>query len=100
MNSRERVIRALEFRNPDRAPRDLGVLSYVRLFRKGELDEVLAKYPTDICGCTILARGDRTRPSAAAASACTPQHGSSRRTRARISTAFATSAGVCGARSR
>lgn len=47
MNSRERVIRALRFENPDRVPRDLWYLPGVEMFRKKELEEVLNKYPSD-----------------------------------------------------
>lgn len=47
MTGRERVRAALGFRRPDRAPRDLWPLPYVYLFRRGELDEVLARYPSD-----------------------------------------------------
>lgn len=36
MNSRERVIRALRFENPDRVPRDLWYLPGVEMFRKKE----------------------------------------------------------------
>jgi uroporphyrinogen decarboxylase len=48
MTSRERVIAALTFNHPDRAPRDLWALPYVSLFRKDELDALLEKYPMDI----------------------------------------------------
>lgn len=47
MTPRERVIRALEFRRPDRAPRDLWWLPGVEQFRRRELDDMLARYPTD-----------------------------------------------------
>lgn len=47
MTSRERVIRALRFENPDRVPRDLWYLPGVEMFRKKELEEVLNKYPSD-----------------------------------------------------
>jgi uroporphyrinogen decarboxylase len=48
MTSRERVMAALTFDHPDRAPRDLWALPYVSLFRKDELDALLEKYPLDI----------------------------------------------------
>jgi uroporphyrinogen decarboxylase len=48
MTSRERVIAALTFNHPDRAPRDLWALPYVSLFRKDELDALLREYPMDI----------------------------------------------------
>jgi hypothetical protein len=47
MTSRERVRRALTFSHPDRAPRDLWVLPYVQLFRRPELDALLAAHPGD-----------------------------------------------------
>ncbi|MCX7795325.1 MAG: methyltransferase [bacterium] len=47
MTSRERVIRALRFENPDRVPRELWYLPGVEMFRKKELEEVLGKYPSD-----------------------------------------------------
>ncbi|MBC7320951.1 methyltransferase [bacterium] len=47
MTSRERVIRALRFENPDRVPRDLWYLPGVEMFRKNELEEILKKYPSD-----------------------------------------------------
>ncbi len=47
MSSRERVIRALRFEHPDRAPRDLWTLPGIPMFRKAELDAMLAKYPVD-----------------------------------------------------
>jgi hypothetical protein len=50
MTSRERVLRTLEFRNPDRAPRDLWALAGVGMLRRGEFEEVLAKYPSDFAG--------------------------------------------------
>lgn len=47
MTPRARVIRALTFAGPDRAPRDLWRLPGVGLFRQGELDAMLARYPID-----------------------------------------------------
>jgi hypothetical protein len=48
MNSRERVIRALRFERPDRAPRHLWYLPGVSLFRADELKAVQEKYPDDV----------------------------------------------------
>ena len=48
MTSRERVRAALTFSHPDHPPRDLWVLPYVQLFRRRELDGLLARYPSDI----------------------------------------------------
>lgn len=47
MTPKERVIRALEFRQPDRAPRDLWHLPGVAQNRAAELDAMLARYPID-----------------------------------------------------
>ena len=47
MSSRERVIRALRFEYPDRAPRDLWALPGIPMFRQDELDAMLEKYPVD-----------------------------------------------------
>ncbi|MCK6579425.1 MAG: methyltransferase [Anaerolineae bacterium] len=48
MNSRERVLRALRFENPDRAPRHLWYLPGVSMFRADELNAVHEKYPDDV----------------------------------------------------
>lgn len=48
MNSRERVIRTLRFRQPDRVPRDLWLLPGVSMFRTGEVEAVKGRYPLDI----------------------------------------------------
>lgn len=48
MTSRERVCATLAHQTPDRIPRDLWVLPYVTLFRRAELDALLARYPVDI----------------------------------------------------
>ncbi len=45
---RERVVKALNFEAPDRAPRDLWTLPGINLFRKEELDSLKSKYPPDI----------------------------------------------------
>ena len=47
MTSRERVVRALEFRRPDRAPRDLWRLPGVEQFRADELRAMLDRFPID-----------------------------------------------------
>jgi uroporphyrinogen decarboxylase len=48
MTSREQVIRTLEFKNPDRVPRQLWKLPGINMFRKSELNAILDKYPDDI----------------------------------------------------
>ena len=48
MTSRERVIKALRFENPDRVPRDLWALPYISLFRQDELSALRSEFPNDI----------------------------------------------------
>lgn len=50
MNSRERVIKTLNYEEVDRIPRNLWFLPGVGMFRKNELDEVREKYPEDFSG--------------------------------------------------
>jgi uroporphyrinogen decarboxylase len=47
MTSRERVRAALTFSKPDRPPRDLWSLPYKSLYRKSELDALIARFPVD-----------------------------------------------------
>jgi len=47
MDSRERVIRTLQFNYPDRVPRDLWALPGTYLSRKNELDEIYKLFPID-----------------------------------------------------
>lgn len=62
MNSRERVFRALEFRFPDRAPRNLWALDWVRRFAAEELAAVEEDFPEDLVKAdNILGLGDRCR---------------------------------------
>jgi hypothetical protein len=48
MTGRERVQRALTFRRPDRAPRDLWPLPGIEMFRQDELQALQARFPLDI----------------------------------------------------
>ncbi|KXA89282.1 hypothetical protein AKJ62_03435 [candidate division MSBL1 archaeon SCGC-AAA259D14] len=48
MKSRERVIKTLEFDNPDRVPRDLWWLPAIEMFQEEELEALMSKYPMDI----------------------------------------------------
>lgn len=48
MTSRERVIRTLEFKRPERVPRQLWKLPGIDMFRKSEVDAILEKYQEDI----------------------------------------------------
>ncbi len=59
MTPRERVYRALEFRSPDRPPRDLWALPWVNQYRQADFDAVLRRFPVDFAGVCPLARGDR-----------------------------------------
>ena len=61
MTSHERVLRTLEFRAPDRAPRDLWALPWVSQYAQRELDEVQRRFPGDFAGAGGLAPGDRAR---------------------------------------
>jgi len=62
MTSRERVFRALEFRSPDRAPRDLWPLPYVWMFRRDEHDKYYSEFPGDIgYAAGGLGKGDKVR---------------------------------------
>lgn len=47
MTSRDRVIRTLEFRTPDRVPRELWYLPGVEQSRRVELERLLDRYPMD-----------------------------------------------------
>ena len=53
MNSRERVTAALTFNHPDRVPLDLWALPYIGLFRKNELDALMAEFPPDLGGIQL-----------------------------------------------
>jgi uroporphyrinogen decarboxylase len=53
MTGRERVKAALTFNHPDRPPRDLWALPYTSLFRKEEMDRLLADFPLDIAGIQL-----------------------------------------------
>jgi len=50
ITSRERVIRALRFERPDRAPRHLWTLPGVPMFRGAELSALRDRFPEDIAG--------------------------------------------------
>lgn len=53
LGGRERVIRALRFQHPDRAPRDLWTLPGIPMFQQEALDAVLARYPSDFAGPAV-----------------------------------------------
>lgn len=60
MNSRERVIKTLNFEEVDRLPRNLWRLPGVEMFRKDELNEVLERYPEDYSS-TVYSYGNGKR---------------------------------------
>ena len=57
MTGRERVKACLDFQSPDRTPRDLWVLPYIKAFRNDEFERLLAQYPPDITGATQIEPG-------------------------------------------
>jgi len=62
MTSRDRVFRALEFRSPDRAPRDLWPLPYIGMFRGNELDRFYHEFPGDVAYPALrMGEGERVR---------------------------------------
>jgi len=48
MTGRDRVKACLDFKHPDRAPRDLWALPYITLFHRQELDAFISEYPLDL----------------------------------------------------
>ncbi|MBA4387119.1 MAG: methyltransferase [Verrucomicrobia bacterium] len=50
MTNRERVVRALKFQDPDRAPRELWALPGIGKFRKDELDQMNKQFQNDFAG--------------------------------------------------
>jgi hypothetical protein len=62
MTSRERVIRALRFEHPDRAPRHLWTLPGIAMFRAGELAVVHSRFSDDFAGPDAqYGRAERSR---------------------------------------
>jgi len=62
MDSRQRVYRALEFRSPDRAPRNLWYLPWVKLHESDRLGAFRREFPDDFAvPAGVLAGGDRSR---------------------------------------
>ncbi|PKO23839.1 MAG: methyltransferase [Chloroflexi bacterium HGW-Chloroflexi-1] len=62
MTGRERVQRALAFQCPDRAPRELWALPGITMFRKAEMDALLARFPPDFAAPDVrYGVGRRTR---------------------------------------
>lgn len=65
MTPRERVFRALEFRSPDRAPRDLWSLPWMRIHHQDQIDALVQRFALDFADLGdlggALAGGDRER---------------------------------------
>ena len=62
MQSRERVIRALRFQRPDRAPRDLWLLPGVSMYRQAEVEALSGRFPRDLAApIATYGEGDRAR---------------------------------------
>ena len=62
MTSRERVYRALEFKGPDRAPRNLWVLPWVNIYAADDLAAVRREFPDDFTGPgTVMPPGNRCK---------------------------------------
>ncbi len=76
MTSRERVFRALEFRSPDRAPRELWALPWVGWYAVDDLKAVQQRFEMDFAGCGVLGRSDRARGEACRKGSYTDEWGS------------------------
>ncbi len=62
LTGRERMIKALRFEHPDRAPRQLWTLPGIEMFRRDELETLLAQYPQDIAAPVFsYGRSDHAR---------------------------------------
>lgn len=61
MTSRERVLRSLEFRTPDRPPRDLWALPWVSQYQPEALAALHQRFPMDIAGLAVLGPSDRAK---------------------------------------
>ena len=61
LTSHERVSRCLEFRTPDRAPREHWILPWVRQFVPEQLETLVGQFPSDFIYVDPLATGDRSK---------------------------------------
>jgi hypothetical protein len=59
LTGHERVTRCLEWNAPDRAPRELWALPWVRQYARSELEALQRRFPTDFGGVDALAPGER-----------------------------------------
>jgi uroporphyrinogen decarboxylase len=76
MTSRERVFRALEFRCPDRAPRDLWALPWVGWYVPRQIEALRQRFPMDFAGCGVYGKSDRARGEASRKGSYTDEWGS------------------------
>ena len=76
MTSRERVFRALEFRSPDRAPRDLWALPWVGWYAPKQIEALRQRFPMDFAGCSVYGKSDRARGEASRKGSYTDEWGS------------------------
>jgi len=60
-SSRTLVYKALEFDSPSRVPRDLWILPWARMHYPLQVDELLARYPSDFAGAPAVGRQLRTQ---------------------------------------
>src|ERR1035437_2258822 len=61
MNSRERVFATVEFKKPDRAPRNLWALGWVYMYAKEEIQAIQREFPDDFTGAGYMGKSDRAR---------------------------------------
>lgn len=59
--SRTLVYKALAYDNPARAPRDLWILPWARMHYGPQVDELLARYPSDFAGAPAVGREHRVQ---------------------------------------
>ena len=64
MTSRERVYRTLEFRGPDRPPRELWTVPWVDWYQPEALAALHQRFPMDFAGCGVLGKSNRARGEA------------------------------------
>ena len=64
MTSRERVLQTLEFRKPDRPPRELWTVPWVNWHQPRELEALYQRFPMDFASCGVLGRSDSAKGEA------------------------------------
>ncbi len=66
----------MEFREPDRPPRELWTVPWVGWYEPEALAALLARFPMDFAGCGVLGRSDRSRGEACREGTYTDEWGS------------------------